>query len=733
MHVIDDCAATLGSRFNLIFHPHGNCIFHNACGAFPGQKFYLTVGLRLEDGSIWHLPFCPGKNQFPYVEQFSTLTSLEYRGVQPNLGLDFRMKIRAPFYPEDARLSTAPFYYIDLTVKRVNQWRWTTPKSPVEKGNIIFHIEADEAYFETTGKGITYTLPDSSQGYQSAPGAADPQSGPSGVLMHGRLTPAEEPTLQDAKISWDFDISEDESCSRQLIWTSWQNDNILDVHGEKTPFKYHTFFGSEDELLAWAEEQREAIEKKCDFLDNLFTKWSLGQDTSDLTALAVHSFLANTWWTTRSDNSDWFSVWEGNCYYHSTIDVEYNDALFYISFWPELLDLLLDEWEGFEINAEEKYGQDAKNTSFLTHDMGDMNRVGQQSYPHYMEVEENSNYLLMLAARCFLRGDLEYARNKLPLCRRLAEFVLQSDTTGSGFPDRGAANTIDDGSPALQYGRRQVYLAIKAHSALWALGELEELLCEKKKESKSERWKAFASKGVKTLAEKAWIKDHYAITVERQSDGIVNPWTGEEMPPGELKGWDDYSVYTTNGLLYLFMANVKMPRWNQSRMAQDIESAEEATRTPYGCRHTSGNKQAVWFSQNLWRDMTACYVGIDMLDNVERYWSYQLVTGDGPNPSLYCDTTPENNLAFYPRGATILGLPMAAGGMQLNRVDSDIHFAPVRNTLRVPLLLLANWQEMRVPWLFVDTRDGVTTARITERELLQNFTIHMTGAELEQS
>ena len=51
--------------------------------------------------------------------------------------------------------------------------------------------------------------------------------------------------------------------------------------------------------------------------------------------------------------------------------------------------------------------------------------------------------------------------------------------------------------------------------------------------------------------------------------------------------------------------------------------------------------------------------------------------------------------------------------------------------MRVPLLPLADWKAMRIPVLTVTHRDGVTLARISERDLLDGLTLTILGAELE--
>ena len=167
------------------------------------------------------------------------------------------------------------------------------------------------------------------------------------------------------------------------------------------------------------------------------------------------------------------------------------------------------------------------------------------------------------------------------------------------------------------------------------------------------------------------------------------------------------------------------------RFQSSIETAELATRTPYGSSHTSAGQGIVWISQNLWRDYVAAYLGIDLLNSVDAYWDYQALTGANADASLYYDTTPQNNLNFYPRGATVFGAPLAAAGMRLNRAGGELGLAPVRGTLRVPLLPLADWEQMRVPWLIVRSREGVAAAQITEPDLLKGLTVRVSGAELE--
>jgi hypothetical protein len=721
MHPITDAAATLGARFNLILNPHDHCLYQNAYGDWRERRLDLTVGVKTPEGEVWALPFTTKAQHFPFVEQFDTLTTIEYRALHVGLWIEFRMRLRAPFYPRDVKLSTAPVYYVDLEVRPMKRFRWMGSESPLQAGELVFELSGEGVEFGRTDGGFCYAFTSGPpERYKDMPLEARVESWVDGD--------GAEP-FGPAGLRSRFDLTSGEPGRLSLAWSNWAPEPVLEVFGEKTPFKYQKLFGSREELLAWARAERSGIEQRCDVLDKLFTDWSLGASTSNMAALALHSFLPNTWWTTRKDGRDWFSAWEGSCFHQSTIDVEYNDAMLYFALWPELLEMLLDEWADFEVDGTKTLGPDGKGSSYLCHDVGACHVVGRQTYNHDMEVEENTNYLLLLTAWASFTGNLEKAAERVPLGRRLAEFIFKSDSSGNGVPDRGIANTIDDASPALQYGLEQVYLAFKSHAALWALAELEQKCGVKG--SQAERWRAFASKGIKTIEDEAWVGDHYAVTLTRTTEGLVNPWTGKPLPEGELAGWDAYSVYTTNGLLYLFLGAMKMPRWKMNRLRRDVENAHAATVTPYGGRHTSGSDNIIWFSQNMWRDYVAAYLGVDMLNNIERYWDYQVTVGDNWGSCLYYDTTEQNNLNFYPRGATVFGAPLSAAGLGLNRGEKELTLRPVRSTLTVPLLPLADWEAMRIPMLEVTNRDGVAVATISERDLLKGLTLHLEGAELE--
>ncbi len=714
MRAIADCAATLGSRFNLIFDPENHRIYQDSSESFPGLPMHLTAALKTAEGEEKCLPFKGSSSCFGCLEYFSSFTGLEYQASDPGSGIELTLSVRAPFYPEDIKLSTAPFYYVDLAVKR-------TGKSPegeanVKSGELIFALDIEGGEFQAMEDGFQYFLP-------ASPGRE------TDTIARIRGMGDYEPYGNNGLcVPFDFEEAEEQHLS--LLWSGWAETAGLDVRGSAGIFKYSRMFSSEAAMADWAIERQESIEKKCRFIDAAIQDSSLGPAAKNFCEHAFHTYLANTWWVVDDDERDWFSVWDGGSYYHSPMSLVYNNALLYLNLWPELLDMLLEEWADFEIRTEVESKKGSCGKSYLPHDMGAGNVIGKQACPYPTEVESNSDYLLLMAARTFFSGDLKFFEKSLPLCRRLAANIIDADSNGNGFPNSGTANSIRYAGPALSFSSSQTYLSIKAQSALWSLGELEELLKDGK--NKSEQWKAFAAKGVKTLSENAWVKDHYAVSLQRSCDDIVDPVTGEALGGGELEGWDDYSIYSTNGLLLPFITNIKTPRWNYLRLIGDIESAENATRTPYGSSQCTSGRDKVCFSQNLWRDYTAAYCGIDFLNKVEEYRDFQQVANQHGNLNLYADHTGKREFSFSPRGVVAFGVFMAAAGLRINRLGGEILMAPVKRTLRIPLLALADWKKMRIPWINVDTREGITTVRCTEVEMFDKLKVEVVGAELER-
>ncbi|NPV59892.1 MAG: DUF4965 domain-containing protein [Actinobacteria bacterium] len=218
--------------------------------------------------------------------------------------------------------------------------------------------------------------------------------------------------------------------------------------------------------------------------------------------------------------------------FHSTIDVEYNDSWFYLSFWPDLLKKLLEAWPLFQkSNAQGRY---------LSHDMGSVASVNGMAYPHDMPVEENADYILLLYSHWKTTGDTAFMRGLFPKAKDYARFIFNCDTDGDGLPDLNVSNTIDQGSVAVQHARNQTYLGVKALGAYRAASEMA-LAQATPDEGFSSDCEARVRLINLTLENRLWLGDHFAVCDD------------PSVPQAEREA---YSIYPSNGLLYLLAAGL---------------------------------------------------------------------------------------------------------------------------------------------------------------------------------
>ncbi|MNI16872.1 hypothetical protein D3C73_702210 [compost metagenome] len=477
------------------------------------------------------------------------------------------------------------------------------------------------------------------------------------------------------------------------------------VEDTRYRFGYTSRYSNLQDVIRAAREEHEGSISKSAFFDQLFQQASLDKSSEQLIAFSLQSYLSNTWLMAGSEQEEWFTVWEGNCAYHSTIDVEYNTSIFYLMLWPRLLELTIRQWTSYE-----------KPGGFMSHDMGKFLVGRGMEYGHDMEIEENCNFILLLHAHRKYTGSSELLESTYAQVVRLIQYVADSDTTGNGFPNIGTANTIDDAGPAVQYAKEQTYLAIKAYSAYVAVREFAETLQDAQIyelcTTKMEQIK-------KTLHDSAWLGDHYAVCIQPQSEGISDVWTGEALS-GEVTGWDAYSIYPSNGLLYLLMTSTPVDL-DMERLSSDIVEATRRSMTRYGCKHSSKDTtENTWISQNIWKDLTAAYLGVDMLDLYSKYWDYELYENAQGIGGCFVDAPPRAHLNYYPRGIVSLGIIYAMAGVQIDLLEGKVKLNPVRVPCRIPLLGFADWAKGEVPWVIGTLHQGKVHVEVTNKHLLEH-------------
>ncbi len=723
----------------------------------PYEMVFATECTDAGNAPAYALPFTESIRSFPRIAQRITPTTLAYTCRAPDLPYMVELTYRAPFYPQDLKLSTAPYVRLDVRVS-------DTAGQPCRGRFLVGQAaRADERTEPLAGDGLTgwvyrtTQFGKETQQVWAAPTSDDvePVDGwddlPGNVSQEGTPDPSRDadgrliiPVVRWQSIhglSWEFELEPGGSAETSFVYVGWCDEPVLATLERSFRFKYLEFFESAEGVARYAFAEREEIDRRASLFDEtVLGVEGLPASFADLFSFAFQSWVMNTWYMS-DEQGDWFSVWEGCCKFHSTVDVEYNIMPFYFLYWPDLARLTLDEWALHE------------DDGVMPHDMGMGFEIGEMKYPHDMEVEEATNYVLLLFAYWRTTGDVRTVERHLALADRLLDHVNASDTDRDGFPEKGTSNTIDQGSRAIQHGPKQVYLAVKALGAFQALADMARALGQQDlAEQQTERADLVAA----TLRDTAWLGDHYAVALKPTAsasaadeadqdwdpdfgwggrdaefgrgwdpDGTTSNWPSE--PPS---GWDGYSIYASNGLLYPLFHGLAIDI-DRGRLKTDLLTASERTLKRFGAPHTDreGN---TWISQNLWRDMAAAYLGLDMLDNADGYWQFQVEQNRnrrGCFTDVYNYGGGSTSLDYYPRGIAVAGLVPAAAGMQLDLVGRALSFAPVRLPLRIPLTALADWEEGRVPWASLAAADGSLSARVEPEDLVDDLTVRTRPAE----
>jgi len=732
MPLMSTCLGRLGSRFSLILDPNRRQVHYGALGLMCQSVGEMIIGLDDKKGNFCTLPLTREGRPFYIADQRLTMTSVIYEAHSIRLGASLTVEIVAPFWPQDEATSTVPAYIVNLRVERLDRVRWTPADGRARhKGVLRFGLKVRGATRKTYGRGVGLTYP-VTVGKRAATGQGDQELefGASGrrAADKGRSIDLVVPLqgawkVRGGVLEVPFDVSDGEAQEFSLALCCHCADPLFERFGRPMRLKYTSRWDSVADVAFFVKTRHRALCEKSRAFDAIWADSSLPAAAQDLAALSFQSYLMCTMWTIGEDNTEWFSVWEGSCWYNSTVDVTFQESMFYFACWPKLLERIFEEWSHHANDAEgerkrravvsddDRFGQTEFDFpgAILEHDMGSGWTANGQSYHHAMPVEENANFLLLLYAhgKWWGRESLFRKHNKLNIA--LVEYLLWTDSTGNGFPDRGTANTIDDATPAVQYGRDNVYLGIKRLAALHAASRMLEATGEEKW---ARRCRTEVRKAVRAL-NKGWLGDHFPVCLDKRARGLVDCWSGEPLPYATLPGWDAYSLYTTNGLLPLMMIDDLPPGIRSERLRLDVINATRESMMPYGCSHSSTDKKNVWISMNVWRDCAAGYLGEDMLANCERYWAQQVFgnSAGAAKPNCFTETSLTNNLVWYPRGAASFGLPFAVARLVMNKAEGRATVAPIAPG-RWPLLPLANWRRGRVPCAVVERKAGKLSTRI---------------------
>ncbi len=700
MLLMCDGVAVLGSRHGMVWDPLRREAMALRFDRFTRMpKFQLRAGIRI-GGEEFVFPLCREGRDFTFVDQRMTPCTMSLIGIHAPSATRVKLTVATPFRPRDAEFSTTPALALRLEAKTMpGYFRWTKKSQEVEAAELFLEIEGEAIAAETAGPEAANLRFDSVRA-ATWDGMADVWDTRDEVRpQHDRLV-AVSGAFGGTRLSRTVNVRD--GGTLDAAWCTW-SEPVMEVRGEAAPFRYADRFGSLDAVGAWAREggQAEILDNAAK-VDGIVADNRCGASVNHLLAKTLHSWLLNTWWCQVGDR-EWFSVWEGTCYFHSTVDVEYTQTPFYLAVWPELLEIELDWWPEFSKPGEGAIGERGRGTAYLVHDMGAHSTANGMIYSHDMEVEEASNYILMAYAHWKRTGKDRILRKHQVTLSRYLDFIAACDSTGNGIPDLGVANTIDDASPAIQYGKEQMYLSVKALASFHAGAEVFTFLGEA---GRAEACRARKERILATIRDHGWAGDHFATLLTRSGE-LKNPWTGEGMACAEIPGWDAPHIYTVNGLALLDMVGEDVGL-DRDRIVRDLEVATARCLREYGCAHTDFQAETLeeipgleglaglainpgWISMNLLRDIAAFYRGVDLRHLQDRYWSWQTLTNT-QEPKLFFETFGGNNLCWYPRGVAAWGLFDALGGVVIDRVKGRDEIRPALPQIRVPRLVDADWR-----------------------------------------
>ncbi len=738
-----------GSRFMINPVPQLLAWRQSPLGTWTDDLSEFVLAFRDDEGDIRCLPFTDRYPTFSAIDQQLSLTGITYVCRDPSLPFEAVVNFTAPFYPEDVKLSTAPFFYVEIDLYN--------PGMEAVGGEILLarphkdNNSGDVAPVSLKGsRGFKYTTQytygqESHVNEESNSGCFEfwealAVDEPSRVNWHyeditasGWMwdSPAGYPLQRDFPVysfvprgysGFDapFTLEADGFDSFTSVLACHGGEGVLEVRGEKgNRFIYNQptgpNLGSVDAVVDYAlGPERPAIAERTTFFDGIVSEHYLSplpQAGRDLAACALQNFICNAWWVYDNWGKEWFSVWEGEPYmYHSSVDVEYTNAFFYLSFWPDLLKTLLQEWVTFEKELEEG--------KCLSHDMGVEHWANGMAYPHDMPVEENADYILLLYTMWKNGGDTAFMQGEFAHVVDYTRFIFNCDSDGDGLADINVDNTIDQGSHAVQHARNQTYLGVKALGAYRAASEMAGAQA-----SPDMDFIAACEYRIglinRTLEEELWLGDHFAVC----SDPSV--------PQAEREA---YSIYASNGLLYLLAAGLDpaLTASNIARFQQDLATTTSKTMRRFGCVHTSVDNENQWVSQNLWRDAIGFWLGVPgwsagQADRMTRYWDLEHYYASKKNGGFWdvCAYNPgkeerhgamrgpflpeyayDQSLGYYSRGVAFLSLLTSLGRLRLDRTADSLLYDPAYADARVPVFSCADWKayeaDARVPLLLFD-------------------------------
>ncbi|MCC6616144.1 MAG: DUF4965 domain-containing protein [Anaerolineae bacterium] len=624
------------------------------------------IGIRL--GAVERiLPFAEGET-FTHMSQRVTPLTTVFTASDPRLPVEATFTFRSHFYPQSFQYSVAPAYALEVTLTN-------TSSAPVDDLEVFFGLPlADAALTDAGIRSIQPIVFPPEIDHAGIDGLRFEQIlAGDGAALYG-VTPVPE-------ASHNLTLAAGASATVAFWHVGYIAQPTLNVRGEPRRFGYTDLWENASAVLAFVQSERATLARKSALFESTVVDASVMPELKDILSASFKGVASNAWWAAGG----WFSVMEIGAY-HSTLDVDYQSAVFFFQYWPELVGVMLDQWAAYY----------EPGSGYMAHDVGQHleatgNRYGGPGSA--MRVEENCNYILLLHHYWRWTGDDGPLAGKLNLLRELFQFLVDSDTDDSGLPNLFCDNTNDWGSGMISASQEQSYHGVRMVATFSGLAQI------------------FRQVGDDALAEEALAR------VRLINDSLAQAWLGDHYPISlsDPDSAQHYSMWTLHGLLYALRSGMTLDI-DLDRLRIDMINSTVRTMREHGSTHSTADVRG-WLTQNLWRDSIAAYLGVDYSHHLRRYLghgeyvSYEdttileianelMVVPGAVAEHTYAGEAHDHPLIDgHPRPACSFGLLYALAGVQADRLDKRLTFAPLLFPLKIALTHVADWEHERLVWL----------------------------------
>jgi hypothetical protein len=623
------------------------------------------IGVRVGDCAKM-LPFCDG-DVFSDLRQSITPLQTIIETSDDALPVRAKFRFRSTFYPQNFEFSCAPGYALEVELNN--------PTSQPVEAEVFFGLPLHNAEIidNKLHSAETIEFP-SGIDHAKIDGLTFKQiiAAEDGAVK----TSDDHPVLQSSVI-----LQPNETRAVRFYHLGYIPQPTLNQQGNLLKFGYTTLWNNAESVLDWLRLNWDEIDRKTSLFESTVIEATVPPELKLLLSSAFKGLASNAWWA----ESGWFSVMEIGAY-HSTLDVDFQLALFFFQYWQDLIGRMLNQWAAYY----------APGSGYMAHDVGQHleatgNRYGGPDSA--MKVEENCNYLILLHRYWRSTGDADILNDKRALVAELVDFLIKTDTTGSGLPNRFADNTNDWGSGLIAASEEQSYHGVRLVVTYTAVAQIAQFYADKTLEARCRRQIGL----INQTLDAGWLGDHYPISF------------------ADKLSYQHYSMWTTHGLLYALQGGMAL-QLDMDKLRIDLIASGQRTMREHGCVHSTVDVRG-WLTQNLWRDCIAAYLGVDMTNNLRRYLghgeyvSYEdttilevanelmVVPGAIADHTYVGETHEFPMIDGHPRPACGFGLLYALGGVQFDKVTNLLDFNPTSLPLRIALTHLADWRNGEIPWV----------------------------------